>query len=221
MSENMDKVKKYFSVEIKEEERQRIARDLHDSSLQTLTHCIHKIELASTYIDKDPIQAKLELATISKDIKGVIEEIRNTIFDLRPMQFDDLGLKEAVLQLIENVKRETKFSFLYEIADDIFCEDKDVLFEIYRIVQECINNAMKHSNGNLIVINIKQKDDYCLISVSDDGEGFNMYKLSREKKEHHFGLMILEERVHHINGEIDLYTEIGKGTRVKIKIPLK
>lgn len=80
-------------ISIQEEERQRIARDLHDASLQNLAHLVHKIELGSLYIDKDPIQAKLELAAVSKNLKEIIEDIRNTIYDLRPMTFDVLVLK--------------------------------------------------------------------------------------------------------------------------------
>lgn len=85
---------------VQEEERQRIARDLHDTSLQNLTHLIHKIELSSLYIDKDPIQAKLELSIVEKSLRKTIEEIRNIIYDLRPMSFDDLGLKNAAFTII-------------------------------------------------------------------------------------------------------------------------
>ena len=65
-------------INIQEEDRQRIARDLHDTSLQNLAHIIHKIELAGMFIDKDPVKAKLELAVIKKDLKAIIEDIRNT-----------------------------------------------------------------------------------------------------------------------------------------------
>ena len=94
---------------VQEEERQRIARDLHDTSLQNLTHLIHKIELSSLYIDKDPIQAKLELSIVEKSLRKTIEEIRNIIYDLRPMSFDDLGLKNALLQLLSCINEDQKY----------------------------------------------------------------------------------------------------------------
>ncbi len=167
---------------IQERERQRISRDLHDSSLQNLTHTIHKLELASLYIDKDPIQAKLEIAEISKDIKGVIEEIRNTIFDLRPMQFDDLGLKDSVEQLVEKIKKDSSIDIKCDIDDNIKSNDKNVLLTIFRIIQECINNAIKHSNGSLIELKIKNVDGCFDIIISDDGEGFNVNEVFSEKK---------------------------------------
>ena len=207
--------------DIQERERQRISRDLHDSSLQNLTHTIHKLELASLYIDKDPIQAKLEIAEISKDIKGVIEEIRNTIFDLRPMQFDDLGLKDSVEQLVEKIKKDSSIDIKCDIDDNIKSNDKNVLLTIFRIIQECINNAIKHSNGNLIELKIKNVVDCFDIIIKDDGEGFNVDEVFSEKAKRHFGLMILEERVNILNGTINIESEIEKGTKVHVQLPLK
>ncbi len=209
----------YF--EIQERERQRIARDLHDCSLQNLTHIVHKIELASMYIDKDVIQAKLELASISKNIKEVIEEIRNTIFDLRPMQFDDFGLRESIEQLVEKIKRESSLDIACNVDENINCSDQSILMSIYRIVQECINNAVKHSNGKLVKINIKKKDDYFDISISDNGEGFDVEEIFNEKAKKHFGLMILKERVNILHGTINIESELEKGTKVHIQLPLQ
>lgn len=208
------------SFEIQEKERQRIARDLHDSSLQNLTHIVHKVELASLYMDKDVIQAKLELADISKNLKDVIEEIRNTIFDLRPMQFDDFGLKESIEQLAEKMKRENSMDIICNI-DDISLNDKNVLMSLFRIVQECMNNAVKHSKGNSVEINIKNKDDCFDISISDNGEGFNVDDVLNEKAKKHFGLMILEERVNILHGTINIDSELEKGTKVHIQFPLQ
>ena len=207
--------------DIQEKERQRISRDLHDSSLQNLTHTIHKLELASLYIDKDPIQAKLEIAEISKDIKAVIEEIRNTIFDLRPMQFDDLGLKESVEQLIQKIKKDSSIDIKCDIDENINCNDKNILLTIFRIIQECINNAIKHSNGSLIDLKIKNIDDRFDIIISDNGEGFNVNEILSEKAKRHFGLMILEERVNILNGTINIESEIEKGTKVHVHLPLR
>lgn len=209
-----------YELEIQETERQRIARDLHDSSLQNLTHIIHKLELASKYIDKDPIQAKLELASISKNIKEVINEIRSTIFDLRPMQFDDLGFKESVEELVTRIKNESSFNIIFDI-DDLDLNNKAALMAIFRIVQECVNNAVKHSDGSLVNVKIKDDGTVFHIEISDDGKGFEVDKvLQNEKLNRHFGLMILEERVNILHGTIDFKSEKDKGTNIKIQLPL-
>lgn len=206
-------------LDLQENDRQRIARDLHDSSLQNLTHLIHKIELASLYIDKDTIRAKLELAAISKDLKNVIEDIRNTIFDLRPMQFDDLGFKEAVEKTIEKIKAEASLDIIYCI-EDINIADKNILMTIYRIVLECICNSVKHSNAGSISVKTKVMDNTFNIDISDDGEGFEIKEIFMDKARHHFGLSIMNERVNILHGKIDFKSEKSKGTDIHIELPL-
>lgn len=209
-----------YELEIQETERKRIARELHDSSLQNLTHMVHELELVSKYIDKDPIQAKLELASISKNIREVINEIRTTIFDLRPMQFDDLGFKESVEQLVNKIKNESSINIVFEI-DDLYLNNKTVLLAIFRIVQECMNNAVKHSDGSLINVKLKDNGTFFNIEISDDGKGFEVEKvLQSEKQNRHFGLMILEERVNILHGTIDFKSEKNKGTNINIQLPL-
>ena len=96
-------------LNIQEEDRQRIARDLHDSSLQNLTHLLHKIELCSLYIDEDSVKAKLELSVVNKVLRETIDEMRNIVYDLRPMTFDDLGLKAAFERLLEDIIKIIRF----------------------------------------------------------------------------------------------------------------
>ena len=86
-------------MEMLETERKRIVSELHDTSLQNIAHLVHMIELASLYIDKDPARAKMELNSVSKGLHNVIEDIRSTIFNLRPMTFDDLGIDESIVGL--------------------------------------------------------------------------------------------------------------------------
>ncbi len=206
-------------LDIQESERQRIARDLHDTSLQNLAHLVHKIELASMYIDKDAIQAKLELAAVNKNLKAVIEEIRNTIFDLRPMSFDDLGLKESFERLFSKLK-EMNRSFDFEVEmDEIVSDNEVVLMNIFRVVQEACLNAIKHSGGNKIKVEIIRKSDSCHISVKDNGSAFSMEDVMSQKDKN-FGISIMKERVNLLGGEISFYTTEGEGTEVVMNIPL-
>lgn len=139
-------------LDIQERERQRIARDLHDTSLQNLTHIIHKIELSSMFIDEDKRKAKQELISVNKNLRSVIKEIRNTIFDLRPMTFDDLGLKESFDRLADHLKESSNFEVFYNI-EEINCNNSLVLMTIFRIIEECTNNAIKHSSGSVVFSN--------------------------------------------------------------------
>lgn len=206
-------------LDIQEKERQRIARDLHDTSLQSMTHLIHKIELSSLYIDQDPIKAKLELAGISQNLKSVIQEMRNAIFDLRPMTFDDLGIKEAFERLADYYNNNSDFDIYYNV-EEINCNNSLILITIFRIIEECVNNAIKHSGGKVVFFEIKKfTNNNCIIIISDDGNGFDMDEVLSEKDKH-FGLTILNERVDLLSGNIQIDSKKGKGTVVKIIVPL-
>lgn len=211
--------KNLWVLDIQEKERQRIARDLHDTSLQNLAHLVHKIELASMYIDKDILQAKLELVTINKNLKAVIDEIRNTVFDLRPMSFDDLGLKESFERLFTRLK-ETNTSFDFDAkVDTIICDNDLILMTIYRVVQEACSNAIKHSKGNKIKIVIEQRDNNCNIMIKDNGIGYSIDEVMK-KKDKHFGIAVMKERVKLLAGNISFQSVINEGTEIKMCIPL-
>ena len=206
-------------LDIQERERQRIARDLHDTSLQNLTHIIHKIELSSMFIDDDPVRAKLELVSVSKNLRSVIKEIRNTIFDLRPMTFDDLGLKESFERLADHLKESSDFEVFYNI-DEINCNNSLVLMTIFRIIEECTNNAIKHSSGSVVFFELKKiAENTCIIIVADNGQSFDVDKVLTEKQRH-FGLNILKERVEILCGTMEIDSKPNKGTVIKIIIPL-
>lgn len=212
-------VKQLSILDAQERERQRIARDLHDTSLQNLTYLVHKVELSSLYIDKDPVRAKLELATVEKGIRKVIEEIRNSIFDLRPMSVDDLGMKETIEKLLSVLNQDKRFHIMTDINEIVTSESDSsmsiVYITIYRIIQECVQNSLKHSNGNEIKVRLKDYDKTYLISVEDNGSGFDLD--AALKMEKHFGLSVIYERVLFLGGNIDINTQ--NGTVIKIEIP--
>lgn len=206
-------------LDIQERERQRIVRDLHDTSLQNLTHIIHKIELSSMFIDDDPVKAKLELVSVNKNLRSVIKEIRNTIFDLRPMTFDDLGLRESFERLADHLKESSDFEVFYNI-EEINCNNSLVLMTIFRIIEECTNNAIKHSNGSVVFFELKKiAENTCIIIVADNGKSFDAEKVLSEKQRH-FGLNILKERVELLCGTMEIDSKPDKGTVIKIMIPL-
>lgn len=207
----------YNTLRIQEEERQRIARDLHDTSLQNLTHLIHKIELSSMYIDKDPLQAKLELSVISKNIRSIIDEIRNIIFDLRPMTFDDLGMKAALERLVSIINENKSYEIDINL-DDVSCENNLVLLSIYRNIQECLTNIVKHAEATKIYLHCKLVDNEYHVVIKDNGKGFQIqYGFNREGK--HFGLSLVQERVDLMGGTFKIDSD-SNGTRIEMSIPI-
>ena len=200
-----------------EKDRQRIAGELHDTSLQNLAHLVHKIELSSLYIDPDILKATLEVSVVNKILKETIGEIRNTIFDLRPMTFDDLGLKAAIERLLSCVNESKKYIIEQKI-EDVSCETCDlILLSIYRVVQECMNNIQKHSLAQNIWIKCRQKENRYIIDIRDNGKGFDVADIPANK---HFGLSLMKERVELLKGKMTLSSTINKGTKIHVEIPL-
>lgn len=208
----------YRTLNIQEADRQRIARDLHDTSLQNLAHLVHKIELSSMYIDKDPLHAKLELSVVSKNLKEIIEEIRNTIFDLRPMTFDDLGMKATFERLLAVVNENKSYEMDVEI-DDVSCENNLVLVTIYRVIQECITNIIKHADATKIYFHCNLIDDNYHIVIRDNGKGFTREEV-KSKEGKHFGLSLMQERIALIGGKITIHSD-DKGTEIIMNVPVK
>ena len=205
-------------LNIQEEDRQRIARDLHDTSLQNLAYLVHKIELSSMYIDTDPNQAKLELASVNKKLREIIDEIRSIIFDLRPMTFDDLGLKAALERLLMNLNKICDCEIESDI-DDVSCENNLVLVSIYRLCQESFINFFKYAEADKLFFSCKNIGKQCILNIEDNGKGFDSEVPNDGKM--HFGFSLMRERVDLLNGKINILSEVGRGTKIHIEIPLE
>ena len=207
-------------IEMLETERKRIVSELHDTSLQNIAHFVHKIELASLYIDKDPARAKMELSSVSKGLHNVIEDIRSTIFNLRPMSFEDLGLKASFERLLDLLNADREYSMDVEI-DDISCETDDYFcVTLYRVVQECLLNIRKHSQATKVLFHCKKVKDHYEIIIQDNGKGFTI-KEAENKSDSHFGLALIHEGVALLDGSIHIDSDVGKGTTIAIKIPME
>lgn len=207
----------YTVLSTQEKDRQRIARELHDTSLQNLTHLIHMIELCRMYIDDDPLKAKMELSSITNSLKEIIGEIRDTIFDLRPMTFDDLGLKAAFERLFEKIYEKNKYEIVLNI-EDVSCENEMTLLYLYRVVQEGLVNIVKHANAKKIIFRCKVLNSVCYVDLDDDGQGFDIENELREDK--HFGLSLIRERIEELNGKVYISSVRGEGTKIHVEIPV-
>lgn len=215
---------KMIMLEIQEVERQRIARELHDSSTQNLIALINKLELCSNLIDIDAIRCKLELQSSMNYLKSIISDIRSTIYDLRPMSFDDIGMDVTISQFLEKVKSEYNKKIIFIDRENVLKQKniKTILkLTIFRIIQESCNNALKHAEAENIKVTIKKEKSLLCIEISDDGKGFDLKKLENMKREDNsgFGLSMMKERVYLLSGTINIKSEIGKGTSVLVKVP--
>lgn len=204
-------------LDVREIERQRIAKDLHDISLQNLSHLIHKIELSSIYVDKDPIKAKLELATVEKELRKIINEMRIVIYNMYPVTLEDLGLKITIEKTLNLINKDYKY-FVETDIEDVSCENRIIQISILRLIQECCYNAIKHAKGDRLSVTLKTRGNNYYLKVEDNGIGFQEEEV--DKSNCHFGLSIMRETVYLLNGKIN-FSSSEKGTAVEIEIPFQ
>lgn len=223
---NIDRLNSTFGInalESHENERKRIARDLHDSTVQNLTNLMYKTELCTKLIDIDNVRAKLELQTMIRTIKGTIADMRNIIYDLRPMSLDDLGLIATIEKYTNEKKSSHNVNIDFRINDEKYEVLPIVNLTLFRIVQEATNNAIKHGKAKKIVIDLFYDEDFIVLTVSDNGIGFNedSLKVSDDKINSGFGLSIMKERILLLSGQLSIESNNIKGTTIKVVVPVR
>lgn len=206
----LDKNKDFLLLQ--ECERRRIAEDLHDTTVQELVYLLQQLELSLIYFDKDPAQAKLELISARKNIRKIIDGIRDTIYNLRPMSFDDLGWNSSINKLYDELN-DFNINVYFDI-DDLDTSDGVTAITIYRIINELTKNVIKHSKANNLWVNVIKADNEICVIVKDDGIGIIDFN-----KENHFGLQFVQERINLLSGNFSMTTN-NKGTEFTISIPI-
>ncbi len=209
-------------LESQEKDRQRIARDLHDSTVQNLTGLVHKIELCSRLVEMDPPRAKLELTVLANNVKMVINEMREIIYNLKPMSLDDLGLAVTIERYAKQLMTSHDIKVYVKNNREIENILPVVKLSLFRVVQEACHNVIKHAKASRIDINIIYDIDNIIVSIKDDGIGFNSDKQMEMIPECNsgYGLSIMKERVYLLSGTVKIHSEINKGTNITISVPL-
>ncbi len=200
-----------------EQDRHRIARDLHDTALQHMSYLVTKLESCKNFIDTDPIKAKMELSIARHNLNESIDEIRGVIYNLRPMAMDSEGFNSAVAKFVQSFNEEKKYEIISDI-EDILCDDQLILVTMYRIIEECFSNIKKHAEAYKIHLIIQEQIGLYYIYVEDDGRGFDVDKVFLNDKLQ-FGLSIMKERVALLGGSVTINSAPNAGTKIKVLIP--
>lgn len=209
-----------YILEAQEMERQRIARDLHDSTVQNLTSLVHKSELCIKLIDIDTIRAKLELNAMSNAIKSVINDMRGFIYNLKPMSLDDLGLTVTTERFANKIMETNDIGVLVTYNEEPGNILPVIKVTLFRIIQEACNNVIKHANASTINIDLNYQYDKIIITIKDDGIGFTMSNQEDVNHSSSFGISIMKERISLLNGSVEIQSEKEKGTTVTVMVPL-
>jgi signal transduction histidine kinase/ligand-binding sensor domain-containing protein len=208
-------------IDSQEKERKRIAGELHDSLGQNLL-IIKNRALLGLQSSSEP-DATDQLGHISDIVSQAIHEVREIAYNLQPYQLERLGLKEAIESVVSKVSEISGIRFFTDFTELNDKFTKDVELNIYRIVQESLNNIVKHSEAQEVHVSSWEESDMIFLKISDNGKGFPVRKSGPVQVNEYngFGLKSIAERVRIISGIFEMYSDPGKGTTLIIKVPMR
>ncbi len=214
-----EKVRTTALVTGQEQERKRVSRELHDGIGQMLTGIRLQVEALNSAKNNDEKQ-KQAIAELKALIGETIETTRTVAYNLAPSVLADFGLNAALRLLIDQFGKASDISF--QLTDSHKSKLPELMeTALYRIVQEAIHNAVKYANASKIGIILIEKEGKILLSVIDNGQGFEPIKTAKNiKKADTNGLKNIKTRTEILNGNIDIISKIGNGTKIIVEIPI-
>lgn len=204
---------------VREEERKAMAKELHDELGQNLTVLKLNAAWLADHIDGDITKRKellLQIQTITEDTVATSRRLYNSLY---PQMLDDIGFVGTITWHANTYLKNANIDFEIQskIDDKNMLEFHDVWLVLYRTYQECITNILRYAKANVVIIELDIVDNNITMNIMDDGVGFEIEKV--DTKMHH-GLLGMRERVYALNGNLAIESEIGKGTRTNVTIPM-
>jgi len=209
-------------INAQEEERKRVARELHDETSQILTSLLISLAILEESITSQ--QARDRIAETRQLAHQTLRAIRNLSLDLRPSALDDLGLLPALRWYIKEYQQ--KFSIEVDFQASGFKERLPAELEtvLYRIVQEALTNVARHAHAHKVTVRLEENEHEIHATISDDGHGFDAEKAQKMPgagQEHGWGLVGMHERASLLDGNLTITSRPGQGTRIHVSIPLR
>jgi len=204
-------------IKAQEEERLRIARDIHDGPAQSLANMVMQAEYCQKLLEVRPEEVGPELEMLKNIARSNLESIRKIIFSLRPMDLDDLGLVPAIKRFLSEFEKSSNLivEFKFFGRERRYASALEVA--VFRIIQEAVNNVIKHARASTLKVVLETQPTMIAAVIKDDGIGFRQDGI----KEGSFGIRGMKERATLLNGEIKINSIPGRGTEVILKIPVE
>ncbi|MFB5661012.1 sensor histidine kinase [Alteribacillus sp. HJP-4] len=204
-------------IEAQEEERKRVAREIHDGPAQMLANVLLRSELVERVRQEKGVdEAMKEIKDLRVMIRSSLAEVRRIIYDLRPMALDDLGLIPTLNKYVKTFEEHTGMSIRFTNMGKDLRLPQNLEVALFRLIQEAIQNAYKHASPSLVQVKMEMKQNQVSIVIKDDGKGF----ARDEIRDNSFGLMGMRERINVLKGKLYIDSAPNKGTAIYIKVPV-
>jgi signal transduction histidine kinase len=206
-------------TDAQEDERRRLARELHDETIQDLIAIDQHIQMIRMELSNSS-NVERQLAAVRREVNESIKELRRLIRALRPIYLDDLGLVPSLEMLANDTENEHELEVIFNVDGEARRIDPYAELAIYRIVQEALSNSIRHARAKTIIILLQFEVDHLKVKFQDDGIGFIPPKRPRDLgAKGHFGLMGMYERAELVGAHMELNSSPGTGTQFQIELP--
>lgn len=217
---------KFLGVQIikaQEDERLRVSREIHDGPAQEMANLIYQASICERLVDTRPEEAKAGLQELRRQIRTCLADVRQIIFDMRPMSLDDLGLVPALRQLVSKLEERKILKTDFQVNGKERALEKHVEVTLFRIIQEGLNNIHRHAGVSEGRLRLLFSSNDLSILISDEGRGFDMAETEEMRKSGtgngHFGILGMEERAKLIGVSLNVISNPGEGTKIHVKLP--
>jgi two-component system sensor histidine kinase DegS len=204
-------------INAQEAERQRLSRQMHDGPAQALSNLILETEIAMRLFDVDKSKAYEALGDLKNSATAAFQQVRDFIFELRPMMLDDLGLVPTLKKYSAAFKDQSRVDVRLIVNGTERRLETYLEVLIFRAIQELLGNAYGHNQATQVKLQLDMLETDVRVSVEDNGQGFNTDNLDDDKG---MGIKVVKERVEMLGGKFDVQSQIGGGTRVSFQVPV-
>lgn len=203
-------------VDVREDERLSIARELHDELGQQLTALKMDISWLGKKMNESEVDLKEKIKEINSLIDYAVNTIRRISSELRPSILDDLGIVAAMEWQIQEFQKKSGIHIQFNVSGNAESVKGNLATGLYRILQEALSNSLRHAKANKIVIHLEQREDKINLNITDDGIGFNADEIKVNKT---LGLLGMKERILMMDGEFKILSKENEGTTIHASIP--
>jgi len=212
-------------VEIQEEARKKLARDLHDGPTQSVSAIAMRLNIVRKMLEQRPEEVPEELARIEEFARRTTQEIRHMLFTMRPLVLETEGLVAALKVMAEKMRDTYQQNVVIDVNPEAIAPlDVTKHTVLFYIAEEAVNNARKHAKASEIRVSIQfvpKQPDFILLEIADNGAGFDVQAINKAyERRGSLGMVNLRERTELVNGYLDIISAPGKGTRVRVFVPL-
>jgi signal transduction histidine kinase len=198
---------------IASQERNRLARELHDTLAHSLAAVTVQLEAVKVIWDMQPDRAKQLVDESTDTVRSGLQETRRALQALRAETLESLGFTESIYELAKTTQARFGFDVTVNATGNFTWLTNEQEHVLYRIVQEALQNGAKHANAQHLYITIQTSDNSLCLSVVDDGTGFDHKIIESDR---HFGIQGMRERAHLIGAELTISSQIGQGTKIQV-----